>query len=72
VGVVKDSKYRSVDEEPIPMAYYPYTQVSGVSHLEVEVRTRSGHSSMELDCHGSARLGSESSAGEPNDAGRCL
>jgi predicted permease len=40
VGVVKDSKYRSVDEEPIPMAYYPYTQVSGVSHLEVEVRTR--------------------------------
>jgi len=40
VGVVKDSKYRSVDEEPIPMAYYPYTQVSGVSHLEVEVRVR--------------------------------
>ena len=40
VGVAKDSKYRSVDEEPIPMAYYPYTQVSGVSHLEVEVRTR--------------------------------
>jgi predicted permease len=38
VGVVKDSKYRSVDEKPIPMAYYPYTQVGGVSHLEVEVR----------------------------------
>ncbi len=40
VGVVKDSKYRSVDEKPIPMAYYPYTQVGGVSHLEVEVRVR--------------------------------
>ena len=40
VGVVKDSKYKSVDEKPIPMAYYPYTQVGGVSHLEVEVRVR--------------------------------
>jgi predicted permease len=40
VGVVKDSKYRSVDEEPIPMAYYPYTQVGGVSHLEVELRVK--------------------------------
>jgi len=39
VGVVKDSKYTSVDEKPIPMAYYPYTQVGGVTHLEVEVRT---------------------------------
>jgi predicted permease len=38
VGVVKDSKYTSVDEEPTPMAYYPYTQVNGESHLEVEVR----------------------------------
>jgi predicted permease len=40
VGIVKDSKYRSVDEEPIPMAYFPYTQVQGVSHLEVELRVR--------------------------------
>jgi predicted permease len=40
VGVVKDSKYRSVDEKPIPMAYYPYTQINGVTHLEVEVRVR--------------------------------
>ena len=38
VGVVKDSKYTRVDEEPIPMAYYPYTQMAGISHLEVEVR----------------------------------
>ena len=40
VGVVKDSKYTSVDESPIPMAYYPYTQMGGVTHLEVEVRVR--------------------------------
>lgn len=39
VGVVKDSKYTSVDETPRPMAYYPYTQTGGVAHLEVEVRT---------------------------------
>jgi predicted permease len=38
VGIVKDSKYRSVDEEPIPMAYFPYTQVAGITHLEVELR----------------------------------
>ncbi len=38
VGVVKDSKYTRVDEEPIPMAYYPCLQVRGLSHLEVEVR----------------------------------
>jgi predicted permease len=38
VGIVQDSKYRKVDEDPIPMAYYPYTQVTGIRHLEVEVR----------------------------------
>jgi len=38
VGIVKDSKYTSVDESPIPMAYYPYTQAGGVTHLEVELR----------------------------------
>ncbi|HTS34210.1 MAG TPA: ABC transporter permease [Candidatus Solibacter sp.] len=38
VGIVKDSKYRSVDEEPIPMAYFPYAQVNGITHLEVEMR----------------------------------
>lgn len=40
VGVVQDSKYTRVDEEAMPMAYYPYTQQKGVSHLEVEVRVR--------------------------------
>jgi predicted permease len=39
VGVVKDSKYTRVDENPIPMAYYPCMQVHGLTHLEVEVRT---------------------------------
>jgi ABC-type lipoprotein release transport system permease subunit len=38
VGIVKDSKYTSVDEAPIPMAYYPYTQMKGLTHLEVELR----------------------------------
>jgi predicted permease len=38
VGVVKDSKYTSVDENPIPMAYYPYTQMRGVGQMEVELR----------------------------------
>jgi predicted permease len=41
VGVVKDSKYTRVNEEPITMAYYTYTQVGGVGHLEIEVRARS-------------------------------
>ena len=27
VGVVKDHKYRSIDEEPIPMAWYEYAQI---------------------------------------------
>lgn len=40
VGVVKDSKYTRVDEQPIPMAYYSYAQVNGIRHLEVEVRVK--------------------------------
>jgi predicted permease len=40
VGVVKDSKYRSVSEEPKPMAYYPALQTlkSGQT-FHIEVRT---------------------------------
>jgi len=38
VGVAKDSKYRSVDEHPRAMAYYPYTQVGYASStMEVEL-----------------------------------
>jgi ABC-type antimicrobial peptide transport system permease subunit len=46
VGVVKDSKYTRVDEDPIPMAYLPYTQIKGVAHLEVEIRTKGNASTV--------------------------
>jgi predicted permease len=39
VGVVKDSKYTSVDEQAIPMSYVPCTQVPGIGHMEIVVRT---------------------------------
>ena len=39
VGVAKDSKYRSVDEKPRAMAYYPYTNGDAPSTLQVELRT---------------------------------
>jgi predicted permease len=40
VGVVKDSKYRSVSEESKPMAYYPALQVmEGGETFQIEVRT---------------------------------
>ena len=40
VGVAKDSKYRSVDEAPRAMAYYPYTQNEDAqATLHVELRT---------------------------------
>ena len=40
VGVAKDSKYRSVDEQPRAMAYYPYTQTGNAPvTLQVELRT---------------------------------
>src|ERR1019366_5584076 len=38
VGVVKDHKYRSIDEEPIPMALYMYAQISMVGSMHVEMR----------------------------------
>jgi predicted permease len=39
VGVVKDHKYRSIDEEPIPMAWYMYAQIpiTGAMHAEMRV-----------------------------------
>jgi len=39
VGVVADSKYTSVDEPPMPMAWFPYTQFDGISEVHVELRT---------------------------------
>ena len=39
IGVVKDHKYRSIDEEPIPMAWYMYAQIpmTGAMHVEMRV-----------------------------------
>lgn len=38
VGVAKDHKYRSIDEEPIPMAWYMYAQIPMVGPMHVEMR----------------------------------
>jgi len=38
VGVVKDHKYRSIDEEPIPMAWYEYAQIPIAGKMDVELR----------------------------------
>ncbi|HEV2487459.1 MAG TPA: ABC transporter permease [Terracidiphilus sp.] len=39
VGVVKDHKYRSINEDPIPMAWYMYAQIpmTGAMHVEMRV-----------------------------------
>jgi predicted permease len=38
VGVVKDHKYRSIDETPIPMAWYMYAQIPVIGTMSVELR----------------------------------
>ena len=38
VGVVKDHKYRSLDEAPIPMSWSAYTQDGNVGEMQVEMR----------------------------------
>jgi predicted lysophospholipase L1 biosynthesis ABC-type transport system permease subunit len=40
VGVVKDHKYRSIDEEPIPMAWCMYAQIPMVGSMHVEMRVQ--------------------------------
>jgi len=47
VGVARDSKYTSVDEEPRPMAFYGAMQFKAMGNLHVEVRTR-GHATAML------------------------
>jgi predicted permease len=37
-GVVKNHKYRSIDEEPIPMAWYMYAQIPVICPMQVELR----------------------------------
>ncbi len=38
VGVAKDHKYRSIDEQPIPMAWYMYAQIPITGQMHVEMR----------------------------------
>jgi len=38
VGVVRDHKYRSIDEEPVPMAWSAYTQGQNVGEMHIEMR----------------------------------
>jgi len=38
IGVVKDHKYRSVDETPIPMAWYDYAQIPYVGGMSAVMR----------------------------------
>lgn len=38
VGVVKDHKYRSIDEAPIPMAWIMYEQIPQVGEMHFELR----------------------------------
>jgi len=40
VGVVQDSKYRSVDEDPRPMAYFAAMQAPSLGTMHIEVRTQ--------------------------------
>ena len=40
VGVVKDSKYNSADEEVMPMAYYAFAQRETIGSMQIEVRTQ--------------------------------
>ncbi|HEV2425800.1 MAG TPA: ABC transporter permease [Terriglobia bacterium] len=39
VGMAANSKYRAVDEEARPMAYFPYAQVSGTGTMHFELRS---------------------------------
>jgi predicted permease len=40
VGVVKNHKYRSIDEAPIPMAWYMYAQIPVTGPMDVEMRVK--------------------------------
>jgi len=40
VGVVKNHKFRSIDEEPIPMAWYMYAQIPVIGSMHIEMRVQ--------------------------------
>lgn len=46
VGVVADSKYTAVQEMPIPMAYFPYSQRSAIGGMHFEIRTAGNPSAL--------------------------
>lgn len=46
IGVVRDSKYTSVDEKPMPMAYYAAMQQKSLGTMQIEVRMRGGGEAM--------------------------
>ncbi|HEV2690236.1 MAG TPA: FtsX-like permease family protein [Bryobacteraceae bacterium] len=46
VGVVADSKYTGVQEDDMPMAWFPYTQFEGLSGMHVELRTAGNPASL--------------------------
>jgi predicted permease len=46
VGVVRDSKYSSVNEKPMSMAYYPIMQETSIGTMHLEVRTRGDATAM--------------------------
>ncbi len=73
VGVVKDHKYRSIDEEPIPMAWYMYAQIpmAGPMHCGDARAWRSAcHSA--VGAQGAAANGSESATDPAHDAARAI
>ena len=39
VGVAANSRYTSIDEKDRPVAYFPFTQVSGISDMQYELHT---------------------------------
>jgi predicted permease len=41
IGVVKDHKYRQIDEDPIPMAWFNYAQIPVIGEMGVELRVNS-------------------------------
>ena len=55
VGVAADSRYRSVEETQRPMAYFPYSQVAGVSTLHFELRTEGNPTALLPDVRRVAR-----------------
>lgn len=39
VGLVRDNKFNSADEEPMPMAWYGYQQSDSIGNMDIEVQT---------------------------------